>query len=140
MAAGQPYKGKNVRWKFDGKTLFHATSCALSISTTLEEIATKDTDGSEVTPSSYTWSMTANALVADKPVGSTTQHGFPDLVDLQLSNARIEVEFTSDEAGDFIYSGFVYIESSNMTSDVANAMSGDISFKGTGNLTKAIVA
>lgn len=140
MAAGTPYKGKNVRWRFNEKTLFHATSCGISISTSLEEIATKDTNGSEVTPGNYTWSMTTNALVADKPVGSTTQFGFNELVALQLAGTKIDVEFTTDETGDFIYSGSVYIENANMTADVGSAMSGDFSFKGSGELVPGVVS
>lgn len=140
MAQGQIYKGKNVRFRFDGKTLYHATSCALSITTTLEGIATKDTNGTVSTPSNYEWSITTNALVADKPTASTTQSDFMDIVSLQLAGTPIEIEFTTDVAGDFILSGTVYIESANITAEVGNSVSGDFSMKGSGDLTKAVVA
>jgi hypothetical protein len=39
------YNGKLLRFKFNDKKLIHATSCKLTVSSKLEEIATKDTDG-----------------------------------------------------------------------------------------------
>ncbi|KQS45913.1 hypothetical protein ASG38_14990 [Flavobacterium sp. Leaf359] len=140
MAAGQIYKGKNVRFRFEGKTLYHATSCAVSVTTTLEGIATKDTDGTVSTPSNYEWSITTNALVADKPASSTTQSDFMDILSLQLAGTEIDIEFTTDTAGDFVLSGKVYVESCNITAEVGNSVSGDFSFKGNGNLTKGIVS
>ncbi len=45
MAAGDFIKGKNLRLKVEGKTVFHATECTWSTSRELEDIATKDTNG-----------------------------------------------------------------------------------------------
>lgn len=139
MAAGQIYKGKEVRFKFDDKTLYHATSCALSITTSLEGIATKDTDGTVSVPSNYEWSITTNALVADKPASSTTQSDFMDILALQLAGTPIDVEFTDGASGSWVLSGQVYVESANITAEVGNSVSGDFSFKGNGDLTKALV-
>jgi len=139
MAAGQIYKGKNVRFSFEGKTLFHATSCSVSISTTLESIATKDTSGSMSVPGNYEWTMSTSALVADKPT-SSSQSDFMDLVGLQLAGTEIDVEFTTGTTGDFILSGKVYIESSSISAEVGNSVTGDFSFKGNGDLTKDVVA
>lgn len=139
MAAGQIYKGKNVRFSFEGKTLFHATSCSVSISTTLESIATKDTSGSMSVPGNYEWTMSTSALVADKPT-SSSQTDFMDLVGLQLAGTEIDVEFTTGTTGDFILSGKVYIESSSISAEVGNSVTGDFSFKGNGDLTKDVVA
>lgn len=139
MAAGQIYKGKNVRFSFEGKTLFHATSCSVSISTTLESIATKDTLGSMSVPGNYEWTMSTSALVADKPT-SSSQTDFMDLVGLQLAGTEIDVEFTTGTTGDFILSGKVYIESSSISAEVGNSVTGDFSFKGNGDLTKDVVA
>ncbi len=139
MAAGQIYQGKNVRFKFQDKTLYHATSCSLSISTTLEEIATKDTDGTVSTPGNYSWSITTNALVADKPV-SSTQSDFMDVIDLQLGKTLIAIEFTDDATGSFKLAGNVYVESANITAEVGQSVTGDFSFKGTGDLVKSVVS
>ena len=139
MAAGQIYQGKAVRFSLNGKVLFHATACKLSISTTLESIATKDTNGTVSTPSNYEWSMTTDALVADIPVGSSTQVGFIDVIALQLAKTPITVEFSSQVTGDFIYTGQVYVESSDIDASVNQSVSGSFSFKGNGDLTPGIV-
>lgn len=134
------YQGKNLRFKFDGKTLFHATSCSLDISTSLEEIATKDTDGSVSTPGNYAWSLSTDALVANLPAGNTTGVAFATLLDTQLAGTEIDVDFTTDETGDFVYSGKVYIENTSIQAEVGSSAKGSFSFKGNGNLTKTIVA
>jgi hypothetical protein len=128
------YKGKNLRFSFNGKTLYHATSCKFSISTKLEAIATKDTNGTVSTPSNYEWSLSADALVANR-IGST-QNDFMDLIDLQLAGAQIAVEFTTGITDDFVLSGNVYIESSDVTAETGNSVTGSFSFKGNGDLTQ----
>lgn len=140
MSAGSIYKGKNVRFSFNGKTLYHTTSCKVSISTALEEIATKDTDGTVSTPSNYAWSITTEALVANKPLASTTQSDFMDIVALQLAGTEIDIEFSTGDAGDFLLSGKVYTESSEITAEVGNSVTGSFAFKGNGNLTKSIAS
>lgn len=139
MAAGQIYQGKKVRFKFNGKTLFHATNCKLSVSTKLEEIATKDTNGSIVIPGNYAWSMNTDALVADKPVAST-QNDFMDLLDIQLLGQVIQIEMTAGVIGDWKLAGEVYIDSADITAGTTGAVSGSFSFKGTGNLVKTVIA
>lgn len=140
MAAGQIYKGKNVRFSFNGKTLYHATSCSMSISTSLESIATKDTNGTVSVPSNYEWSISTNALVAEKPASSTAHSDFMDVVSLQLAGTEIDVEFTTGETGDFLFSGKVYVESSSINAEVGSSVNGDFSFKGNGDLTKSVVS
>jgi hypothetical protein len=140
MAAGQIYNGTNVRLSYEGKTLYHTTSCKLQISSTLEEIATKDTDGKVSTPGNYAWSVSAETLVADIPAGSTTQLGAMDIVDLQLAKTELDIEFTSDVAGDWKYSGKVYVENADIEATVDQSMTGSFAFKGNGNLTKTTVS
>lgn len=139
MAAGQIYNGSNVRLSFEGKVLYHTTSCKLQISTKLEEIATKDTAGSVVTPGNYAWTVSAEALVADKPSASTTQSGAMDIVDYQLAKTALDIEFTSGETGDWKYAGQVYVESADIDATVDQSMTGSFSFKGNGDLTKTII-
>jgi hypothetical protein len=134
------YKGKNLRFSFGGKTLYHATSCKLSLSTKLEAIATKDTNGTVSTPSNYEWSLNTDALVANKPSGSTTQEGFMDLVALQLAGTEIVVTFTTGASGDFVLTGSVFIESSDITAETGNSVTGSFSFKGNGDLIKTVNA
>lgn len=138
MSAGQIYQGKNVRLSYDGETLYHTTSCSLSISTSLEEIATKDTDGTVSVPGNYSWSVTANALVADKPA-SSTQADFMDVVALQLAGTPIDIEFTDGATGSWKLAGQVYVESANISAEVGTSVTGDFSFKGNGGLVKTLV-
>ncbi|WP_268846457.1 phage tail tube protein [Flavobacterium aestivum] len=137
--ASEIYNGKLLRFKFDAKKLMHATSCKLDFSTKLEEIATKDTDGTVSIPSNYTWSGSAEALLANLPTGDTTHVSFNDILTKKLSGAQIDIEFTTDKTGDVIYSGKAYIESASITADVGSSAKVSISFKGNGNLNQAIV-
>jgi hypothetical protein len=139
MAAGQIYNGSNVRLSYNGKTLYHTTACKLQLSTKLEEIATKDTNGSVVTPGNYSWNVSAEALVADIPSGSTSQVGAMGIVDHLLNGTELDIEFTSGEVGDWKYSGSVFVESADIDATVDQSMTGSFSFKGNGDLTKTIL-
>lgn len=140
MAAGAIYQGSNVRITYEGKTLYHTTSCKLSISTKLEEIATKDTAGSVITPGNYAWSLSAEALVADIPTGSTTQVGAMGILDYLLAKTELDVEFTSQETGSWKYTGKVFVEQADIDATVDTSVTGSFSFKGNGNLTKETIA
>jgi len=139
MAAGQIYNGSNVRLSYNGKTLYHATACKLQLSTKLEEIATKDTNGSVVTPGNYAWNISTEALVADIPSGSTTKVGSMGIVDYLLGGTELQVEFTSGETGGWKYGGSVFVESADIDATVDQSMTGSFSFKGNGDLTKTTV-
>ena len=131
------YKGKLLRFSFEGKTLFHATSCELSIDTKLEDIATKDTDGTISEASNYSWSISTECLVANKPV-SSTQSDALDIVAYQLAGTEIDVEFATSVVGDFVLAGKVLVQNAKITAQVDNVATGSFTFKGNGNLTKTI--
>lgn len=137
--ASEIYKGKLLRFKFDDKKFLHATSCKLDFSTKLEEIATKDTDGTVSIPGNYTWSGSTEALLANLPVGDTTHVTFDDILGKKLSGAEIDVEFTTDVTGDIIYTGKAYIENASMTADTEGAAKVSVSFKGNGNVNRDTV-
>ncbi|MCO6149057.1 phage tail tube protein [Flavobacterium sp. NRK1] len=134
MAAGVIYKGKDVRIGLGGKTLWHATECSVSITNTLEAVSTKDTNGKIQVPSVYEWSASLSALVADKAADNTTQHSFTDLVAFQLANTELDLSFTTGVNGDFLYTGKVYINQSDITAATENSASGSFSFTGNGDL------
>lgn len=140
MAAGQIYNGTNVRLSYNGKVLYHTTACKLQLSTKLEEIATKDTNGSVVTAGNYAWSVSAETLVADAPTSSTTQVGAMDIVNFLLAKTELDIEFTSGVTGDWKYAGSVFVESADIDATVDQSMTGSFSFKGNGDLTKTIVS
>jgi hypothetical protein len=133
------YQGKFVRFNFDGKKLFNATSCSIDISTKLEEIATKDTDGTVTVPSNYTWSGSAEALFSKVLSGDTTHVGADQLIALQLANTEFGVDFTTGTTGDFVFSGSAYLENVKVTADTGTSVKVSFSFKGNGNLTQDVV-
>lgn len=139
MAAGQFYKGKNLRFKFEGKTLFHATSCGLSIASDVDEIATKDTNGKVLIPGSYSGSLKTDVLLADKESGATTVVDAFDLLQYQLGNTLITWEFTTGTTGDKIISGSTYLTQSDLTANESGISSGSFSFVTTGDITIATV-
>ncbi|MDM1378819.1 phage tail tube protein [Myroides marinus] len=133
MAGGQIYKGKDLRISVGGKTLYHSTSCSISVSTTLEAIATKDTEGTVNVPSNYEWSLSAESLTADKAVGGT-QNDFYDLLQLQLKGEEVDIEMTTGRDGDVLMKGKAYIESTSISADVGSSSTSSFSFKGNGDL------
>ncbi len=139
MAAGQFYRGKNLRLKFGGKTLFHATSCSLSVSSDTEEIATKDTAGKVVIPGSYGGTLSTDALLADKENGSTTTVDAFDLLQFQLDKTEITWEFSTGVVGDRIISGTTYLTQTDFSAEEAGIATGSFSFITTGDITLATV-
>lgn len=140
MAAGKTYKGKNLRVRIGGKTVFHATECSFTTSRNMDSIASKDTNGEEVSPGNYTWGLSTNFLMADKPDASTTQLGIKDLLDAYQAGDVLDVEFTTDELGDVVISGEVYIESLDLTAPTNGVATGSTSLKGSGDFVTELVA
>lgn len=138
MAVGQAYKGKNLRIKVDGNTIFHSMECSFNSSIALEEIATKDTDGSLVVSGNYTWGVATNMLVADK-AGASSQEDFASMLNKHKAGTEVDIEFTTGVAGDLIITGVAYIESVNFTAPTSGFATGDASFKGSGDYTVGVV-
>lgn len=138
--ASEIYNGKLLRFKFDEKKFLHATSCSLDFATKLEEIATKDTNGTISIPSNYTWSGSTEALMANLPLLDTTHVTFDDLLAKKLAGTEIDIAFSTDVTGDVIYTGKVYIENAKITANVGESVKVSISFKGNGDLGRAKVA
>lgn len=133
------YNGKLLRFKFDDKKLIHATSCKLDISSKLEEIATKDTDGTVSIPSGYSFTGSTEALLSNLPSGDTTHATADTLLDAQLAGTEVDVEFTTDVTGDFIYTGKAFISSYSLSAETGSSVKVSISFTGNGNITKEIL-
>lgn len=139
MAAGQAYKGKNLRISVDGETVFHATECSFNSSIQLEEIATKDTQGSMVVSGNYTWGLSTNMLAAEAAVGSS-QEDFVSLLTKHKNGTQIAIEFTTSIAGDILISGNGYIESISVNAPTNGFATAECSIKGSGDYTIAVVA
>lgn len=133
------YNGKFLRFKFDDKHLIHATNCKLDVSSKLEEIATKDTDGTVSIPSGYSFSGSTEALLSNLPSGNATHCTADTLLDAQLAGTEIDIEFSTNITGDFIYTGKAFIENYSLGAETGTSVKVSISFKGNGNLTKEVV-
>lgn len=139
--AGNTYAGKNLRIRMGGKTIFHATECSFATSRSMESIASKDTNGEQVTPGNYTWSVSTNFLVANIPTSSTTQVGTKQILDTYQDGTEVEIQFTTNIIGDVIISGNAFIEGLNMSAPTNGVATGDCSFKGNGDfLTEEVAA
>jgi hypothetical protein len=134
------YAGKNLRVRIDGKTVFHATECSFTTSRNMESIASKDTNGEQVTPGNYTWGVSTNFLVANIPAGSTTQVGTKEILDNYQDGTEVEISFTTNIVGDVIITGNTFIEGLNMSAGTNGVATGDCSFKGNGDFETALVA
>jgi hypothetical protein len=134
MAAGKIYNGKDVRLKIGDKTLYHSTSCQLTVASKTQEVATKDTNGDLVTPDGYNFTLSMDSLWADKPDGSTTQLDPADLVVHQLAEDLLTFEMTTSVAGDRGFSGSLYVTNSDLGAEVGNKATSSFQFTGTGDL------
>lgn len=123
MAGGQFYRGENLRLKFQGDPLFHATSCSLEISTANEELASKDITGTKISMGNYSGTLSTDALLADKvpdPAAPDPPTPFVDPIELmkfQINKTLLDWEFTTGVVGDFKISGKCYVSNSGITGD-----------------------
>jgi hypothetical protein len=136
--AGNTYAGKNLRIRVGGKTIFHATECTFTTSRNMESIASKDTNGEQVTPGNYSWGVSTNFLVANIPTASTTQIGTKQILDTYQAGTEVEVQFSTEIVGDVIITGQSFIESINMSAPTNGVATGDASFKGNGDFETTV--
>lgn len=139
MAASTIYNGKEMRLKFDDKTLYHATNCQLTVSSKTQELATKDTNGDIVSVDGYTASLSTDALWADKPLASSTQVDPADLLALQLAGTLGTFEFTTGVEGDRTISGSCYVTNSDFGAEVGNKATASFQFTVSGDITVGVV-
>lgn len=137
--ASEIYKGRDLRIKVEGKTVFHATECSFSSSMNIDSVATKDTIGEVGTPSTLSWTLSTNALMTNAPSGSTTTQGTKSIFDYHTAGTRVSIEFTTGVNGDMIISGEAYIESCEIQAPVQGNATFSASFKGDGNYTTDLV-
>jgi hypothetical protein len=77
-------------------------------------------------------------LLANLPSGDTT-HTADTLLDAQLAGTEVDVEFTTDVTGDFIYTGKAFISNFDLGAETGTSVKVSISFTGNGNITKQTV-
>lgn len=140
------YDGSDLRFTFDGKTLYHATNCSITLSRATKERATKDTNGTEVAKGIKSWSGSTEALmVKELPAGVTTSMAWSQLFDLydDDSDTLVDVEFTLGPAGttgDFYYAGKAIITELGGNAPNEEDATASISIVGSGVVEKKTVA
>ena len=139
MAAGDFIKGKNLRLKVEGKTVFHATECNWSTSRELEDIATKDTNGKRRVLGDYDFTCSTSMMLAEK-AASGTQHDVFDLLEMYKDGVKVDIEFTTDVAGSKVISGSYYIQQCDITASNGSTATGNFSFAGEGDFAIETVA
>lgn len=135
MAAGQFYKGKNLRIRVEGSTVFHATTCNLTITKEIESLSTKDTNGKIVIPGDYEGSLSTDCLVADKETAAVDVVDWTDLMQFLLDGTKLTWDFSTGVVGDKIISGAMYINESNVTAENGTTSTGSFSFTTDGDIT-----
>ena len=134
------YKGKNLRIFVDEKSILHSTECSFSTTRNFEATATKDTEGNVNTPGNYEWSLTANALFAEKDSLNTAQTDFIGVMQKFKNADRVLVQFTTDAFGEVVISGNCYISGANITASTEGSATGDFAFTGDGDFEIDTVA
>jgi hypothetical protein len=132
-------KGKNVRLILDGKKVYHATDCGISLTREMESLSSKDTNGAIQSPGAYSWSATLSALVAEIDPVTSTHHSFKDIWEKALDGSLCEFQYTTSETGDMLFSGQVYITQADFSAPTTGAATGSFSFTGNGDLTLSVV-
>lgn len=135
MAQGKIYNGKDLRLRLGGKTLYHSTSCQLTVSSKSQEVATKDTNGDIVTPDGYSATLSMDSLWADKSNGTTTQLDPADLLQNQLDEVLLDFEMTTGADGDRVISGQCYVTNSDFGAEVGNKATAAFQFTVSGDIT-----
>ncbi|WP_370214791.1 phage tail tube protein [Mesoflavibacter profundi] len=144
MATEGVYNGSELRILLDDNTVYHATSCAISLSRGTKERATKDTDGIEVSLDKLSWSATGDGLaVAALPSGVTSADNTEALFDKIVAGTLVTVKYTlgsSGETGDTYYTGSAYITALDVTAAVDEDATASFTLTGTGAVTKAVLS
>jgi hypothetical protein len=100
--------------------------CKLLITTKLEELATKDTDGAFLTPSNHSWSI-SRKLPADKTgLQRTGVHGYR--VDLQLTGTEIDIKFTDSATWVAYFIRESFVVQSDINAESGKLLTGSFSF------------
>lgn len=127
--------GKKLRLKFDGKKLYHATDCSLSISSDTEEVASKDTNGKQVIPGDYGYTLSTSALYAVLESGLSGTHITSDvLLQAQLDKTPIEWDFLSEETGSVVYHGTAYVTQSDINAPNGSIANTSFTLTGSGDI------
>lgn len=131
------YEGSKARIKIGTKTVFHETDATLNASTDFKEIATKDTNGVEVTPGKQSFSLSSSAYVANS---ASAQEDLKSIADAWKAKTLVDVTLADGVSGNVALSGQGYIESFSVKATTEETVTFDYSIKGSGELTVGVTA
>ena len=141
MAQGEIAKGKNLRFKFNTKTLYHATSCSLSSTSSTDEIATKDTSGTIVSMGDISRTLSTDALIYHVATADeATQVDWTDLLGFQDAATELDFEFAIAGSGNQIVSGKCFVSQVDVSADNGSNATGSFSFIVNGDITIGVIA
>lgn len=139
--AGEKVISGNMRITFDDDTVFHSTSCSLSLSREFKERATKDTTGTERAKGTKSWTASVDGLAVYNSDNNGTMDFFA-LFDAYTDDTAtpLSVEFVPDE-NDATYklAGEGFIESVEKTMPNDEDATISVSVVGNGAMTKVAV-
>lgn len=136
--AGDKVMSGNMRLRIDGKVIFDAIGCTLTLGREVKSrAATKDTSAGSNTKSTKTWSAGFNGLAIYAGDGNDG-HNFKDLFDLWNSDSSTlpVVQFIPDEADyTYYYEGSGIITGLSMTGNVDEDATITLDITGSGPIT-----
>jgi len=128
--------GSVMRLQVEGKNVFHEVEVSIEGSTDFKEIATKDTDGKEVSPGSQSFSLSCSAKGSPD---TTTENTDVILLGYWKNKTKVAFTLTDGIVGHVTYSGEAYLENFNMGSPNDEIVDFSYSLKGTGELVIGVV-
>lgn len=111
----------------------YSRSCSISMNQTMADVTTKSNDGfTESLPTTRSWECSVDGL-------AVWQENIKSFTQAFQNKTKLEIKFKprAAVASDLIYSGFAYIESLEISSEMEDAVSFSLSMKGSGALTFA---
>lgn len=124
-----------IKIKIGGNVIGKALNGTLSVGHSLNTSVNKDDLGWEKSlPGARNWSISGDCEFA-----FDEGHGADEIVDAIIDRSKLSIEFTTDIAGDYEFSGDAYVESFELSGDAETNLSYSYTLKGTGALSRAAI-
>jgi hypothetical protein len=142
MATTGIINGTLMRLYKDSTAIGYATSCQMNITATMREILTKDSASGgwrEVKKGQLAGTLSTEALYAG-PGDSSTNYLFDDLFTDLVSGTGLTIKFTTDVAGDNVFTMTALVTSLDLNAAVEENTSYSASFDVSGVIAKSVKA
>jgi len=144
-ASATPINGSAYRIEIstDGGSTYDLVGCAtshsLSVNHSTRDTTCKSAGGWAASAEGLRdWSTSGEGLVTYSVVADTAKPN--DLFDLIANRTKVNIKFTTDNTGDYEYSGEAYLESYEQEAPLEDNLTYSFSFKGSGALTQTAVS